>query len=55
MEFFILLISVPLFLIVVLLFALFVLSNYPRRESAKDASAAENSSGTNTGTANVAE
>ena len=55
MEFFIVLISVPLFLIIVLLFALFVLSNYPRRESAQGASAVENSLHANEGAANVTE
>lgn len=36
MEFFILMISVPLFLIIVLLLAVFVLAKYPRSEQAKD-------------------
>jgi heme/copper-type cytochrome/quinol oxidase subunit 2 len=36
MEFFILMISVPLFLIIVLLLSVFVLANYPRSEQAKD-------------------
>jgi hypothetical protein len=35
MEFFILIISVPLFLIVVLLLSVFVLAKYPNREPAK--------------------
>jgi len=48
MEYFIVMISVPLFLIVLLLFALFVLSNYPRREPAKDASSAANATSANT-------
>jgi hypothetical protein len=33
MEFFIVMISVPLFLVILLLFSLFVLPHYPRRES----------------------
>ncbi len=36
MEFFILMISVPLFLIIVLLISVFVLAKYPRIEQAKD-------------------
>jgi heme/copper-type cytochrome/quinol oxidase subunit 2 len=36
MEFFILMISVPLFLIIVLLLAVFVLAKYPKREQAKE-------------------
>ncbi len=48
MEFFILLISVPLFLIIVFLFALFVLSNYPNREPTKASPPVENSTGANT-------
>jgi hypothetical protein len=35
MEFFILMISVPLFLIIVLLLAVFVLAKYPNHEQAK--------------------
>ncbi len=35
MEFFILMISVPLFLIIVLLLAVFVLAKYPSHEQAK--------------------
>jgi hypothetical protein len=35
MEFFILMISVPLFLIVVLLLSVFVLAKYPNHEEAK--------------------
>ena len=36
MEFFILMISVPLFLIIVLLLSVFVLANYPKSEQSKD-------------------
>lgn len=36
MEFLILMISVPLFLIIVLLLSVFVLAKYPRSEQAKD-------------------
>jgi hypothetical protein len=39
MEFFILMISVPLFLIIVLLLSVFVLANYSGQEPAKDAPA----------------
>ncbi len=39
MEFFILMISVPLFLLIVLLLSVFVLSKYPNQEQAKGASA----------------
>ncbi len=53
MEFFIVLISVPLFLIVLLLFALFVLSNYPNREPAKASPPVENTTGANTDTDNA--
>ena len=41
MEFFILMISVPLFLIIVLLLAVFVLAKYPNHEQAKGAPAEE--------------
>ena len=41
MEFFILMISVPLLLILVFLFAVFVLANYPNREPAKGVPAEE--------------
>ena len=49
MEFFILMISVPLFLIIVFLFAVFVLANYPNREQepANDTPSAEKSVETN--------
>ncbi len=41
MEFFILMISVPLFLIIVLLLAVFVLAKYPNHEQAKGVPAEE--------------
>jgi hypothetical protein len=41
MEFFILMISVPLFLIIVLLLAVFVLAKYPSHEQAKGVPAEE--------------
>lgn len=41
MEFFLVMISVPLFLMILLLFALFVLPHYPRREPAHSAPPAE--------------
>lgn len=41
MELFILIISVPLFLIIVFLLAVFVLANYPNRELEKDVPAEE--------------
>ena len=49
MEFFILMISVPLFLIIVFLFAVFVLANYPNRERepAKGSPSGEKSAETN--------
>ena len=55
MEFFILMISVPLFLIIVFLFAVFVLANYPNRERepAKGAPSAGNPTDTKGGTDNV--
>ncbi len=55
MEFFILMISVPLFLIIVFLFAVFVLANYPsrEREPAKGAPSAGNPTETKEGTDNV--
>ncbi len=55
MEFFILMISVPLFLIIVFLFAMFVLANYPNRERepAKGAPSAGNPTETKEGTDNV--
>ncbi len=37
MEFFLVMISVPLFLLILLAFALFVLAHYPRREPAHSA------------------
>jgi hypothetical protein len=53
MEFFILIISVPLFLIVVLLLSVFVLAKYPYREPAKDAPSVGKSTETNEGAGNV--
>jgi hypothetical protein len=49
MEFFILIISTPVFLILVFLFAVFVLANYPNRERepAKDSPSEEKSAETN--------
>jgi hypothetical protein len=47
MEFFILIISVPLFLIIVLLLSVFVLANYSSHEPAKDAPSVEKSTGAN--------
>ena len=44
MEFFILMISVPLFLIIVLLLAVFVLAKYPSHEQAKGVPAEESAS-----------
>ena len=41
MELFILIISVPLFLIIVLLLSVFVLANYSSQEQKKDTPAAE--------------
>ncbi len=54
MEFFIVMMSVPLFLIVLLLFALFVLPHYPRREQAQGAPPAEKTPGADKGPANIA-
>ncbi len=45
MEFFIVMISVPLFLLILLVFALVVLPRYPRREPAQGASPAESAPG----------
>ncbi len=47
MEFFILMISVPLFLIIVFLFAVFVLANYSGNEPAKGVPAEEKSAEAN--------
>ena len=49
MEFFILMISVPLFLIIVLLISVFVLARYPRSEQAKDIPTEMRSTGTTEG------
>jgi hypothetical protein len=49
MEFFILMISVPLFLIVVLLLSVFVLANYPKHEQAKEVPAEMRDTGTTEG------
>ena len=49
MEFFILMISVPLFLVVVLLLSVFVLAKYPKHEQAKDMSAGMRAAGTTEG------
>lgn len=53
MEFFILIISVPLFLIIVLLLSVFVLANYSGREPAKASPSAENPTGANKNADNV--
>ncbi len=53
MEFFILIISVPLFLIVVLLISVFVLANYSGNEPTKAAPADENAPDTTEGEDNV--
>jgi hypothetical protein len=53
MEFFILMISVPLFLIVVLLLSVFVLANYPSHEQAKDVPAEVRAPDTTEGEDNV--
>jgi hypothetical protein len=47
MEFFIIMISVPLFLIVVALLSVFVLANYSRPEPAKASPSAEKTTGEN--------
>jgi hypothetical protein len=51
MEFFILIISVPLFLIIVLLLSVFVLANY--HDQAKDVPAEVKATGTTEGADNV--
>ena len=53
MEFFILMISVPLFLLVVLLISVFVLANYSGNEPAKAAPAEVKAPGTTEGEDNV--
>ena len=54
MEFFILMISVPLFLIVVLLISVFVLSNYSGNEPAKSAPTEVKSPDTSEGADSIA-
>ena len=51
MEFFILMISVPLFLLVVLLLSVFVLAKYPYREPAKESHAEGSASEADKGSA----
>ena len=53
MEFFILMISVPLFLLVVLLLSVFVLAKYPYREPAKESHAEGSASEVNKDADNV--
>ncbi len=53
LEFFILIISVPLFLIIVLLLSVFVLAKYPYGEPAKDAPPVGKSTETNEGADNA--
>jgi hypothetical protein len=53
MEFFIIIISVPLFLLIVLLLSVFVLANYSGNEPAKGPSAEEKASEVNKDAKNV--
>ena len=53
MEFFILMISVPLFLLVVLLLSVFVLAKYPNREPTKESLAEGSASEVNKDANNV--